>query len=111
MKKAVLTVALIVVIAVTAAGQGRGSSGNQPVGQYAIRGRLVFPTAKQPEDRIEVILERNMQRIATTFTDSLGQFEFGGLTANDYQVVLHVPDYEDINQVVTIFASQMNTIV
>ena len=110
MKNCAISIALLMLMAVTAAAQGRGG-GNQTTGQYAIRGKLVFSTSKHPEDRIEVVLERNMQRVGTTFTDSLGQFEFTGLGPSDYQVIVHLPDYEEVNQTVSIFASQMNTTV
>jgi tetratricopeptide (TPR) repeat protein len=70
----------------------------------------MFPS-NPPQERIEVILERNLQRTASTFTDSLGQFEFLGLGATDYQIVVHLADYEDINHSVTIFPTQMNTTV
>ncbi len=99
---------LLLLAAGTASGQGRGAPTN---GQYAIRGRLVFSTPKPPEDRIEIALERNMQRVATTFADSLGNFEFIGLGVADYQVVVRLAGYEDVNLMVSIFPSQMNTTV
>src|SRR5438552_651649 len=87
------------------------NAGDQVVGQYEIRGRLVFPTPRPPEDRIEVFLERNMQRIQSAFTDSLGQFEFRAVSALDYQIVVRFPDYEDINQLITVYPTQRTTTI
>src|SRR5579871_6494143 len=109
MRKLAFSIACLLLSAVLTSGQGRGGGANQTTGQYALRGRLIFSNAKQPQDRIEVTLERNMQRVAVTFTDTLGQFDFLGLPAADYTVSVRVPDYEDVNQLVTVFPTQMNT--
>src|SRR5947208_1601402 len=98
MRNAAISVVCVLVVALSAAAGQRGSGGNQTTGQFAIRGRLLFPTPQPPEDRIEVVLERSMQRIATVFTDSIGQFAFLGLGGADYQVVVRLADYEDVNQ-------------
>lgn len=78
-------------------------------GQYDIRGRLVFPTPKPPEDRIEINLERNMQRIQTVFADSLGNFEFRSVPPGDYYVSIKLPDFEDVNQSVSVMSTQRTT--
>jgi lipoprotein NlpI len=108
MRHAAFSVALLILVAAAVFGQVRGTPTN---GQYTIRGRLVFSTPKAPEDRIEIALERNMQRVATTFADSMGNFEFLSLTVADYQIVVRLAGYEDVSQIVSVFPSQMNTTV
>jgi tetratricopeptide (TPR) repeat protein len=109
MRHAAILVVVLILLAVPASAQIRG--GTTTNGQYAIRGRLAFSTPKAPEDRIEIALERNMQRVAATFADSLGNFEFHNLGVADYQIVIRLAGYEDVNQMVSIFPSQMNTTV
>jgi Flp pilus assembly protein TadD len=81
----------------------------QPTGTFDIRGRLVFTNTKPPEDRIEVHLERSMQRIQTTFTDSMGNFEFRSLNPGDYYVQVRLPDYEDVHVPVNVLSLQRTT--
>jgi tetratricopeptide (TPR) repeat protein len=71
--------------------------------QYEIRGKLIFSVARPPDERIEILLERNMQRVQTVFTDSIGNFEFRNLTPGDYYIVVRYEGYEDVNQQVSIF--------
>ena len=76
---------------------------------YEIRGKLIFATVKPPEDRIEISLERNMQRIQTVFSDGLGNFEFRAVQPGDYYISIKLPDYEDINQPVSVYTMQRST--
>jgi len=77
--------------------------------QYEIRGKLIFATVKPPDERIEVSLERNMQRIQVAFTDGLGNFEFRAVQPGDYYIVVKFPDFEDVNFPVSIYTMQRST--
>jgi tetratricopeptide (TPR) repeat protein len=82
-----------------------------PANQFEIRGKLIFSVATPPEDRIEVHLETNMQRIQTAFTDSLGQFEFRSLAPGIYIVSVRFPGYEDVHQQVEVYNTHRTTTV
>jgi cytochrome c-type biogenesis protein CcmH/NrfG len=79
--------------------------------QYEIRGKLIFSVARPPEERIEVVLERNMQRVQTAFTDSIGNFEFRNLSAGEYFVVVRYEGFEDVNQQVSVFSMSHTNLV
>jgi tetratricopeptide (TPR) repeat protein len=108
MNKSLVALGVLVLSAVSAFGQVGPASRN---GQYDIRGKLIFANSKQPEDRIEVVLERNMQRINSVFTDGFGNFEFRSVQPGDYYIVVKLADYEDINQSVSVYAMQQSTTV
>src|SRR5438552_1042923 len=89
---------------------GAANANNQPAtGQYEIRGKLEFPDSKIPLERIEVQLELRLQRFQTVFADSFGNYEFRNLPAGDYVVAIHLPDYEDVIQNVTILSGMQMT--
>src|SRR5262245_37828554 len=71
--------------------------------QYEIRGKLVFATVRPPDERIEVTLERNMQRIQSIYTDSIGNFEFRSISPGDYTIVVKFAGYEDVQQQVPVY--------
>src|SRR2546426_2708515 len=106
--RAFITVCVSVLFSSTAVSQVNNA---HQVGQYDIRGKLVFPTPKPPEDRVEISLERNMQRVQTVFADSLGNFEFRSIPAADYYINVRLPDYEDVNQSVSVLATQRTTTI
>jgi tetratricopeptide (TPR) repeat protein len=106
MNKNVVSLALLLLSSVAAFGQVGSRNG-----QYDIRGKLIFANAKPPEDRIEVNLERNMQRIHSVFTDGLGNFEFRAVQPGDYYIVVKLADYEDVNQSVSVYAMQQSTTI
>ena len=103
--RALVITSLLLLSWANAFGQTRGQA-PQPTNQYEIRGKLMFAMATPPDERIEVFLERNMQRIQTAFTDSLGQFEFRGLSPGNYTISVRHPGFEDVHQTVEVFNMQ-----
>lgn len=77
-------------------------------GDFDIRGKLIFPTTP-PQERIEVNLERSMQRVQTVIADSVGNFEFRSVAPGDYVVIVRVPEFEDVNQSVNLLNTQRST--
>src|SRR2546426_6882511 len=64
-----------------------------------VRGRILMEGSQA--EGIEVSLERaEMQTIATTFSDSIGNFEFRNLIPASYYVVIKASGYEDVRQLV-----------
>jgi len=78
---------------------------------HDISGKLLFATARPPDERIEVHLTRNLQRITSVFSDSLGNFEFRGLQAGSYSISVRYPGYEDVDQQVEIYSMQKSVSV
>ncbi len=78
---------------------------------YEIRGKLIFSTPRPPDERIEVFLERNMQRIQSVFTDSIGNFEFRSISPGDYHIVVKFAGYEDVQQEVPVYSMTRTTVV
>jgi cytochrome c-type biogenesis protein CcmH/NrfG len=91
-----------------AANPGGNINNQQP---YEIRGKLIFATPKPPDERIEVFLERNMQRIQSVFTDSIGNFEFRSVTPGDYRIAVKLQGYEDVDQEVPVYNMTRTTVV
>jgi len=108
-KTAFLLILLLACSSELAAQAGRGFPNQN--GQSELRGKLVFATPRPPEDRIEVFLEKNMQRVQSAFTDSVGNFEFRAISPGDYQIIVRLPDYEEVNQQVTVYAQQRTTTI
>jgi Tfp pilus assembly protein PilF len=68
----------------------------------AIRGQILIPSARASE-RIPVSLQRSDGPIVSRiFSDSLGNFEFRGLPAGSYMVLVSVEGYEEVRQTVAI---------
>src|SRR2546426_8377898 len=64
-----------------------------------VRGRILMEGSQA--EGIEVSLERaEMQPVATTFSDSIGNFEFRNLIPANYYVVIKLSGYEDVRQLV-----------
>ena len=56
---------------------------------HTIRGKVYLPSGAMPDQRIRVVLELNTGGVASeVFTDSVGNFEFRGVTANSYKVTV-----------------------
>src|SRR6188508_794897 len=56
---------------------------------HTIRGKVYLPSGAMPDQRIRVVLELNTGGVAAEiFTDSVGNFEFRGVTANSYKVTV-----------------------
>jgi tetratricopeptide (TPR) repeat protein len=67
----------------------------------SIRGRIYLESSSAPPEGIEVGLERSeMQILSTTFSDSVGNFEFRNLTPGNYYIAIKLSGYEDFRQLV-----------
>ena len=99
MKKRACFVVMFFLLTGVAFGQGRGR-----VQEYSIRGRLLLSTGQDVDQRMEVRLERTaMQLVSTTYTDTIGNFEFRGLQAGTYYVVVNAEGFEDVRQSVDLY--------
>jgi len=85
---------------------------NRAVEGYSIRGKVVIPNAHELDQRIEVRLEKvALQVIQTTYTDSIGNFDFRNVPSGSYTVSLNVDGYEPVRQNVDVFGSFGNAMV
>jgi len=74
-------------------GQGQGNAANG-----VIHGQIIVPTA-HASDRILVILQKTDGPIVgRVYSDTLGNYEFRGLIAGTYIVIVNVEGYEDVRQ-------------
>jgi Tfp pilus assembly protein PilF len=74
-------------------GQGQGNAANG-----VIRGQIIVPTA-HASDRILVILQKtDGPQVGRVYSDTLGNYEFRGLIAGTYIVIVNVEGYEDVRQ-------------
>lgn len=63
-----------------------------------IRGQILIPSTRASE-RIQVILQRaDGPIVSRVFSDSLGNFEFRGVPAGSYEILVSVEGYEDVRQ-------------
>jgi tetratricopeptide (TPR) repeat protein len=67
-----------------------------------IRGQILIPSTRASE-RIQVVLQRaDGPIIGRNYSDTLGNFEFRGLPAGAYDVLVSVEGYEDVRQSVAV---------
>lgn len=79
---------------------------------HTIRGKIFMPSGTLPERRMRVVLEISSGGIASeAFSDSVGNFEFRGLTSNTYRVVVPTDNqyYETAQENVEAFGSFART--
>ena len=70
----------------------------QAPSDISIRGK-VFTSTGHAAERVEVRLERaEMQVVTTTYTDSIGNFEFRNLASGNYYIVVRMEGYEEVRQ-------------
>jgi tetratricopeptide (TPR) repeat protein len=80
----------------------------QPPTDASIRGK-VFLSSGRTAERVEVRLERSeMQMVSSTYTDSIGNFEFRGLPIGAYYVVVRLDGYDEVRQLVDMTALGRN---
>ena len=105
------------VVAPLAYGQGGGTSGgstNTPSRggsagvTHTVRGKIFLPSGALPEQRIRVVLEMSTGGIVSeAFSDSVGNFEFRGLSNGTYRI--SVPSdresYETTQETVELYGS------
>jgi tetratricopeptide (TPR) repeat protein len=85
---------------------------NRAVEGYSIRGKVVIPNAHDFDQRIEVRLEKvALQVIQTTFTDSVGNFDFRNVPSGSYTISLNVEGFEPVRQNVDVYGTFGNTMV
>jgi tetratricopeptide (TPR) repeat protein len=73
--------------------QGAGNAANG-----VIRGQIIVPTA-HASDRILVLLQKSDgPQVGRIYSDTLGNYEFRGLTAGTYILIVNVEGYEDVRQ-------------
>src|SRR5215471_18155483 len=81
-------------------GQGQGNAANG-----VIRGQIIVPTA-HASDRILVVLQKtDGPLIGRVYSDTLGNYEFRGLIAGTYIVIVNLEGYEDVRQEVGVAGS------
>lgn len=110
-----LLLTLIVFTAATTA-WAQGSGANNPnspsrsaaSSQHTIRGKIFMPSGNLPEQRLRVVLELTTGGIAgEVFSDSVGNFEFRGLSNGIYRV--RVPTdartYEESQEAVELYGT------
>lgn len=81
---------------------------------HTIRGKVYLPSGAMPDQRIRVVLELNTGGVASeVFTDSVGNFEFRGVTANSYKVT--VPSdhssYDTTSEMVEVYGTFSRTFI
>src|SRR5215471_12051859 len=75
-----------------------------PQADASIRGKVLLSNG-QAGEHIEVRLEgQQMQVIASTFTDGIGNFEFRNLPIGAYNIAVRAEGYEEVRQLVEMTA-------
>jgi tetratricopeptide (TPR) repeat protein len=106
--KGSLLLAALVLTAGFVSGQTPQNQQRNRVEDYAIRGKVVIPNARDME-RIEVRLEKSaVQVVQTAYTDSIGNFEFRNLAPGAYAVSITLEGYEPVHQTIDVFGSFAN---
>ncbi|MGH9798757.1 MAG: hypothetical protein ACRD82_00175, partial [Blastocatellia bacterium] len=88
------------------------SSGRGSAVSHSIRGKIYLPSGHLPEQRMRVVLEVSSGGIVSeTFSDSVGNFEFRGLSSNTYRVIVPTDNqtYETVQENVEAFGSFTRT--
>ena len=99
LKKALASFLILVAVTAVVQAQGRPNPNSTPL--ISIRGRMYLESSSSAPEGIEVGIERaEMQTLATTMTDSLGNFEFRNLMPGNYYLTVKLSGYEDIRQLV-----------
>ena len=78
-------------------------------GKHSIRGRIFFPTGHRADAGVQVRLESNGAGDISVFTDSSGSFNFQGLAAGSYTVVIESKDFETVRERVLIDSDSVSS--
>ena len=114
----VVVLATLTVVAQTPANPSTSSPPRNSPGatssSHTIRGKIYLPSGGMPDQRIRVVLELNTGGVAAeVFADSVGNFEFRGVTANSYKVT--VPSdhssYDTTSETVEVYGTFSRTFI
>jgi hypothetical protein len=90
---------------------GQNQQRSRGLDEFVIRGKVVIPNSRAA-DRVEVRLEKSaLQVIQTTYTDSIGNFDFRSVPPGAYVISINVDGYEPVRQTVEVFGSLGNPLV
>lgn len=82
-----------------------GNQGRQRA-EYSIRGKLLLSSGQDVEQRIEVRLEGSTsQMINSTYSDSIGNFEFRNLQPGSYYIAVSGDGFQPARQLVEVFGT------
>ncbi len=90
-----------------------GNSNRGSTLSHTIRGKIFMPSDTLPEQRMRVVLEHSTGGIVSeTFSDSVGNFEFRGLTNSTYRVTIPTDNhtYDTGQETVEVFGNFSRTI-
>ena len=76
------------------------AAGNQANG--LIRGQIIVPSAQASERMLVVLQKSDGPIIGRNYTDTLGNYEFRGLIAGAYIIIVNVEGYEEVRQEVAV---------
>jgi len=90
---------------------GQNQQRSRGLDEFVIRGKVVIPNSRAAE-RVEVRLEKSaLQVIQTTYTDSIGNFDFRSVPPGAYVISINLDGYEPVRQTVEVFGSLGNPLV
>jgi tetratricopeptide (TPR) repeat protein len=90
---------------------GQNQQRNRGLDEFVIRGKVVIPNSRAA-DRVEVRLEKSaLQVIQTTYTDSIGNFDFRSVPPGAYVISITLDDYEPVRQTVEVFSGLGNALI
>ena len=105
-RKTCLALSFVLLLSHVAFSQFGGQGRQQQRAEYTIRGRLMLSNGQDVDQRIEVRLEGSVsQLINSTYTDSIGNFEFRNLQPGAYYVVVSGDGFETTRQQVEVFGT------
>lgn len=80
----------------------------RPRGSYTIRGNLRLAQNEKPVETVKVELRRFAgDVVGTIFTRSNGEFEFPGLSAGTYYLIVEEPGYEPVRDSIEVISSSL----
>lgn len=108
--KSLLLTLLLSAAAVSASAQAIGAHRGDTAGtggNSSIQGHIISPTGRLPESRVRITLDSNDSSGRTTFADEDGSFNFNGLAAGPYSLVIDAgKEFEVVRESVFIEAGK-----